>query len=560
MRRHEPSSVSPARADPVDGRGRRRPGPAAETVLGLLRRPARHDRRGFTAEIGRWEVVDDGGNHVLAQRARSDDATFNVALADGTSFKDVDLSVRLRAVEGELDQGGGLVWRAKDARNYYVARYNPLENNFRVYKVERGVRTLFRSAEVAGRPQMAHPPGHHDRPEDRLLPRRQEAPGGRRLDLPRRREGRPLVQVGRPSYFDDFLIQRMRHNAMTQSPGRGAAAFTLIELLVVIAIIAVLMALLLPAVQAAREAARRVQCVNNLKQIGLALQNYESSANALPMSMVLTGSGNTTTWFSGWSAQARILPFLEGNALFNAANLSVFKEDPANATVVALSVSVFVCPSEPRPQPYLHDYGLAGVTNYGVCQGDWFVWGGFNGPQNRCAFGPNRSRRFAEFADGLSQTMVVSEVKTNQAASNCRHSTLPSVNNPNAVPDPNADPYAVAPEYDNGACVTQNQSEFHTEWSDGNAHAAGFTTAWPPNKVILGRSLYAGLDLDLNGRNEEDGGPTFAAITARSYHPGGVNVLNGDGSVRFVKSTISGTTWRALGTVSGGEAYSDGPF
>ncbi len=335
-----------------------------------------------------------------------------------------------------------------------------------------------------------------------------------------------------------------------KTAGRG---FTLIELLVVIAIIAVLIALVLPAVQAAREAARRVQCVNNLKQMGLGLLNYESTVGALPMSMALRGSGTSTADFTGWSAQARILPYLEQSTLFNSANIGVFKEDPANATIVALSINVFLCPSEVRRQPYLHDYGLAGVINYGVNQGDWFVWGGFKGPQNRSAFGPNRSRRLAEFTDGLSQTLLAAEVKTNQASSNCRHTTLPSIFNPNAIPDPNANPFSVAPEYDDGGCVTENQSEFHTEWSDGNVHAAGFTTAWPPNKAIIGVSFYKGLDLDLNGRNEEDGGPTFAAITSRSYHPGGVNALMGDGSVRFVKSSINGITWRALGTVGGGE-------
>src|SRR6476620_10770754 len=101
-------------------------------------------------------------------------------------------------------------------------------------------------------------------------------------------------------------------------------AFTLAELLVVIAIIGVLIALLLPAVQMAREAARRIQCANNLKQIGLALHNYETALGALPMAMVLSGSGNTTTSTSGWSAQARILPYLEGTNLYNAANLSLF--------------------------------------------------------------------------------------------------------------------------------------------------------------------------------------------------------------------------------------------
>src|SRR3954453_23445094 len=103
--------------------------------------------------------------------------------------------------------------------------------------------------------------------------------------------------------------------------------FTLIELLVVIAIMAVPLALLLPAVQAAREAARRMQCLNNLKQLGLALANYESAVGALPMSMSLAGAGTKTAYFTGWSAQARILPYLEAGTLFNAANIGVFKED-----------------------------------------------------------------------------------------------------------------------------------------------------------------------------------------------------------------------------------------
>jgi hypothetical protein len=106
--------------------------------------------KGFTNEVGQWEIVKDGANHVLFQKAKSDDAIFNVALVEDTSFKDVDLSVRLRAVAGEVDRGGGLVWRAKDKNNYYIARFNPLEDNFRVYKVENGKRTQFKSAKVTG--------------------------------------------------------------------------------------------------------------------------------------------------------------------------------------------------------------------------------------------------------------------------------------------------------------------------------------------------------------------------------------------------------------------------
>src|SRR3954463_105130 len=104
--------------------------------------------------------------------------------------------------------------------------------------------------------------------------------------------------------------------------------FTLIELLVVIAIIAVLIALLLPAVQSAREAARRIQCTNNLKQMGLGLHNYESIAGAFPPSNVVQGTGNTVTWTGGFSVHCRILPFMEQGVAFNALNF-VFKHNVA---------------------------------------------------------------------------------------------------------------------------------------------------------------------------------------------------------------------------------------
>ncbi len=105
---------------------------------------------GFTNEVGRWVVAKAGGNHVLHQQAKNDDATFNVALVQDTAYRDLDLSVKLKAVAGETDRGGGLVWRAQDAKNYYIARYNPLEDNYRVYKVEDGKRTMFKGEKVAG--------------------------------------------------------------------------------------------------------------------------------------------------------------------------------------------------------------------------------------------------------------------------------------------------------------------------------------------------------------------------------------------------------------------------
>ena len=106
--------------------------------------------KGFSNEVGRWVVAQDGKNRVFAQKAASEDDKFNVALAEGTSYKDLDLSVRVKAVAGKNDQGGGLVWRAKDVKNYYIARYNPLEDNVRVYKVEGGKRTMFENTKVVG--------------------------------------------------------------------------------------------------------------------------------------------------------------------------------------------------------------------------------------------------------------------------------------------------------------------------------------------------------------------------------------------------------------------------
>jgi hypothetical protein len=102
--------------------------------------------RGFSNEVGRWVVALDGKNRVLAQKAVNDDTIFNVALADKTSYRDLDLSVRMKAIEGETDRGGGLVWRAKDKDNYYVCRYNPLKGaSYRVYKVVAGRRTQFQA-------------------------------------------------------------------------------------------------------------------------------------------------------------------------------------------------------------------------------------------------------------------------------------------------------------------------------------------------------------------------------------------------------------------------------
>ncbi len=330
---------------------------------------------------------------------------------------------------------------------------------------------------------------------------------------------------------------------------RSRRGFTLIEILVVIAIVGLLIALLLPAVQSAREAARRTQCVNNIKQLGLALHQYVDSTGVLPPTMSLAGSGTKVAWTNGWSVQMRILPAIGQDPTYNAINFSVAYQQHENTTATGVVIATFLCPSEANQQPTSHQtFGNVGVNNYGWCMGDWFVWGGFGGQSpNRSAFGPNQSRRWADFTDGLSQTMLLAEVKSYQPyLRDC--GGLSKINDPSSVPPPGVDPSLVVPEYNGGACTLKPDG--HAEWVDGGVHHTGITTAWTPNRVTGGTP---GRDLDINGQREKVGGPTFAAITARSYHPGGVNVLLGDGSVRFVKSSVAGATWRGLGTVSGGE-------
>src|SRR4051812_38466950 len=104
--------------------------------------------KGFTNEVGEWKVADSDKGKALAQTAKNANSVFNITLISDTNAKDVDISVRMKPVAGETDQGGGLVWRAKDAKNYYLARYNPLEDNFRLYKVVDGKRTLLQNADI----------------------------------------------------------------------------------------------------------------------------------------------------------------------------------------------------------------------------------------------------------------------------------------------------------------------------------------------------------------------------------------------------------------------------
>jgi prepilin-type N-terminal cleavage/methylation domain-containing protein/prepilin-type processing-associated H-X9-DG protein len=347
-------------------------------------------------------------------------------------------------------------------------------------------------------------------------------------------------------------------------------AFTLIELLVVIAIIAVLIALLLPAVQAAREAARRIQCVNNLKQLGLGMHNYESSNGALPPQMVLTfTTAGSVFWKSQWGVSSRITPYLELGALYNAINYDNKTTDPSNATAVSTQLNVFICPSEVNPQAFVTTSSAGvtttfGVSNYGWCEGTWYTFGGFaGGGSNPSAFGPNASRKLASFNDGLSNTVLAAEVKTyTPCYHDCGSVPPPGPTGPTTYPDVSSVLASIAAAPTSGCKIATGPSATlgggHSRWCNGNSFYDGLTTTLPPNTKSPAGS--PAIDSDMSSDDEDDGGPTYAAITSRSYHPGGVNALFADGSVHLIKNTINYQTWRALGTVAGGEVVSSDAY
>ncbi len=341
---------------------------------------------------------------------------------------------------------------------------------------------------------------------------------------------------------------------------RKRPGFTLIELLVVIAIIGVLIGLLLPAVQAAREAARRAQCTNNLKQLGLAMMNYESSNGSLPPQQVLQITGGTVTWKSQWGVSSRVAPFLEQSSLYNAINYTQPTSSLMNSTAARQTIATFNCPSEIHSDPFTSTSAAGVVSTYGISNypwnvGDWYTFMA-GGPQNRGAFQANASRPLAAFTDGLSQSLLSAEVKAyTQAYHDC-----PSVV-PAALAIPLASPDLASALNVLTAAATgcgRAPAQGHTRWVNGNSFYDGFTTALPPNtKAPNGNPP---VDTDFTSEDEDDGGPTFSIVTARSFHPGGVNGLFGDGSVRFFKNSINLQAWRALGTINGNEVVSADSF
>ena len=334
----------------------------------------------------------------------------------------------------------------------------------------------------------------------------------------------------------------MTRNSLRHARARG---FTLIELLVVIAIIAVLVALLLPAVQQAREAARRAQCRNNLKQVGLALHNYEEAVKAFPPVSVLP-AGQT---FEPWSAHARLLPYIEGGNLADLIDWNVSSQFTASPLAAKTRVSIYMCPSEindrARLTPTLTHYPL----NYCFNEGTWFIFDPLTGAGGDGVFTPNRAYKTSDITDGLSNTMAAAETKAYQP-------NLWDTNNPNTL--------GVAPPANVAGAAAFFGGTFdsngHTEWVEGDVHESGFTTTFGPNTKVPYTNGGITYDVDITSMRDGESTtvPTYAAITARSFHIGVVNVLMLDGSVRGVGENIDLAAWRAAGTRAGGEVISLG--
>jgi prepilin-type N-terminal cleavage/methylation domain-containing protein/prepilin-type processing-associated H-X9-DG protein len=319
---------------------------------------------------------------------------------------------------------------------------------------------------------------------------------------------------------------------------RRTRGFTLIELLVVIAIIAVLIALLLPAVQAARASARRIQCVNNLKQIGIGMLNHHDTQGTLPW-----GAKNNPA--QSWVLL--VLPYMEQVTMYNAANLTQASTGFANSTAAQAKLNVFNCPSDPRAGATWVSASPTTVPDR--AKGNYVVnWGNSDYEQNMTT------------ADSFAPAVLGT------------FGTLVSIRGPFRVNNTTTAivPYQIRDIID-GTSNTMMASEIIIArdtgtksdargdvWSGTTKCGYMFTAATTPNSLVIDQ---------LDGKNgcpdQTVDPPCYQASgaqrefnAARSYHAGGVDVLFCDGSVKFIKNTVNLATWRALSTMNGCEVVS----
>lgn len=316
--------------------------------------------------------------------------------------------------------------------------------------------------------------------------------------------------------------------------------FTIVELLVVIAIIGVLIALLLPAVQAARESGRRTQCSNNVRQIAVAMNNFASAHGQFPPS--LYGEGI-------WSPQALILPYLEMQEIYDRIDFQRDADDIAvpggNAEVDDFQIPVYQCPSETNAGSIQMsgdaDDGIP--LNYAVNMGRWFIWDPLQEQKGEGAFLPKRGSRPQDFTDGLSKTLMVAEVKAHQP-------TLRNVGMLSSEEMP-TDTSAICP-----LGGTFRPDGGHVKWAEGRVHHIGFTTTFTPNSYVECVQNGVAYDVDFTSWKEgKDSEPnkTFAAVIARSYHPGVVQAALMDGAVQTFADDMDLKVWQALSTRAGGD-------
>jgi prepilin-type N-terminal cleavage/methylation domain-containing protein/prepilin-type processing-associated H-X9-DG protein len=368
--------------------------------------------------------------------------------------------------------------------------------------------------------------------------------------------------------------------------------FTLIELLVVIAIIAVLISLLLPAVQSAREAARRIQCTNNLKQLGLAAHNYASSAGAFPLGISNNPQGSPgapaygSTW-SSFGAQALMLPYLEQGPMYQAANFSWgpwVNNDTVNNAVIA----GFLCPSDPGAQGGAWNTAHTNSYNasYGATTTQLNTWGNNCNTSNfiGCVIPADSSGvytygiayGFQSVTDGTSNTVAFAEKLCGQNGQNYYKSgtgpgqtyrgnmvSIPG-NPPAGATQVNAftNPAAVigalqtcAQAFQAAATSTSTgaiQDYPGWRWAPGMIGMSLFNTIQTPNDTF-GGCMFDGNSGGAYATDWPNGGFSLGASSA---HPGGVNTAMADGSVRFIKNSIARNIWWALGTRNGGEVIS----